>query len=81
VTVWCNGTEVLDAQLETTAPAVHILRVPEGKRWVLLESRVDRTVPLEQLGIDDDREIGVLLQWHGVPESPPGASIVECGTP
>jgi hypothetical protein len=81
VTVWCNGKKVLSAQLETTVPAVHYLRVPSGNRWVLLESRVDRTVPLKQLGVNDSREIGVQMQWHGVPKPAPEASILECGAP
>ena len=71
VRVWCNGSLILDRRLDTTAPASLYLHVPDQK-WIMLESRVNRTIPLRELGIDDDRAVGVLIDWSFL-EAAPGA--------
>ena len=76
--LWCNGTLVLDTQLTTTRPVTSYVRTASLK-WLLLESWVSRVVPLRQLGIDADGEVGVRIEWTPVSVARPDASALSCG--
>ena len=79
VKLWCNGALVLDTQLTTTRPVTTYVRTASLK-WLLLESWVSRVVPLRQLGIDADGEVGVRIEWTPVQALPvPDASALSCG--
>jgi len=69
--LWCNGELILDTRLTTTAPVTTYVRTDWHDNWLLLESEASRVVPLRQLGLDDDREIGVRLEWTGT-QAPSG---------
>lgn len=73
VRLWCNGRPLLNERLTTTAPVTIYVRVGADHRWTLLESSVSGGVPLRDLGIDDDGEVGVLIEWTPV-DAPPPAS-------
>jgi O-antigen ligase len=77
VRLWCNGRPLLDTRLTTSAPVVTYVRVPADHRWTMLESSVSRGVPLRDLGIDADGEIGVRIEW--VPAGAPPADTATCG--
>ena len=75
----CNGELILDTRLTTTAPVTAIVRTDWRHSWLLLESEVSRVVPLRQLGLDDDREVGVRLEWRGT-QAPSGDRLTHtCG--
>jgi hypothetical protein len=80
VKLWCNGTLVLDTQLTTTRPVTTYVRTASLK-WLLLESWVSRVVPLRQLGIDADGEVGVRIDWNPANALPAtAASPVSCSS-
>jgi hypothetical protein len=79
VQVWCNGALFLSARLTTTAPITKVVRVAGRHRWAFLESSVSRGVPLRELGIDHDGEVGVLIDWAPVPTPPSDGSASICG--
>jgi hypothetical protein len=67
VRVWRNGELVLQIRLTNTAPVTEYLRVPDGHKWIFIETKVDRVFRPRDLGIPDDRELGVLIKWSFVP--------------
>ena len=79
VQVWCNGALLLSAHLTTTAPITKVVRVAGRHRWAFLESAVSRGVPLRDLGIDDNGQVGVSIDWAPVPSPPPDGSASICG--
>ena len=76
----CNGQPLFDMRITTTAPVRKYVRVPPNYRWMLLESTVNGGVPLRDLGIDDDREVGVRIDWAPI-EVPPTTEVSLCGSP
>jgi hypothetical protein len=66
VRLWCNGSPLLDTRLTTTAPITTQVRAPAGGRWMFVETSVSRPVPLRDLGIDVDGEVGVRIDWTPV---------------
>ncbi len=80
VQLWCNGSPLLRTRLTTTEPTTTYVRVPPGQRWMFVESSVSRGVPLRELGMDDDGEIGVRIDWTPVDApSTPDQSAPTCG--
>ena len=80
VKVWCDGTLVVDTTLTTTAPLTTYVRGHERGKWLLLESQAGRLVPLQQLGIDDRREIGIQLTWTDAAHPAPQGETRVCGS-
>jgi hypothetical protein len=68
--VWCNGELVLEKRLTTTAPETQYVRVPDGDRWVLLETWVNRILSPRDFGVPDDRELGMMIMWSFVDQPP-----------
>jgi hypothetical protein len=61
--VWSDGTLIVDERLTTTAPVTRLVEVPADEKWVLIETWVSRTIDPRDLGIADDRELGLLVSW------------------
>jgi hypothetical protein len=79
IRIWCNGQLLIEEQITTTTPRIKYVRTPVDK-WIFLESRVDRVVPLRQLGIDHDGGIGIMLDWQAAdPGSIDAARVPSCG--
>jgi hypothetical protein len=74
VQIWCNGRPLLETRLTTTAPVTKYVQVASGHRWTFLESAVSRGVPLRDVGIADDHEVGVFIDWAPVDGPPAGAA-------
>jgi hypothetical protein len=78
VRLWCNGQRLFETRLTTSAPVTKYVRVPDGHRWAFVESSVNGGVPARDLGVDDDWEVGVLLDWTPV-QTPPSTDAAVCG--
>jgi uncharacterized membrane protein len=63
VKVWIDGKRILTARLDTTQPITENIRIPDGRRRVLLETWVSRVLRPRDFGIADDRELGLLVKW------------------
>jgi hypothetical protein len=61
VKVWRDGELVFDRELTTTAPVTE--RIPVAGKWVMLETWVSRVFESGDLGLADDRELGVRMKW------------------
>jgi hypothetical protein len=61
---WVDGHLVVDTRLETTAPVTKYWRIPDGEKWVRVETRVGRVIKPSDFGAPDDRELGLLVQWR-----------------
>jgi hypothetical protein len=62
--VWRDGELVLDERLTTTAPVTRLVPVPDGHRYVVIDTWVSRVVRPKDLGIEDGRELGLLVKWN-----------------
>ena len=61
---WVDGHLVVDTRLESAAPVTKYLRVPDGEKWALVETRVSRVITPRDFGAADNRELGLLVQWR-----------------
>jgi hypothetical protein len=61
--VWSEGRLVLDTRLASTDPVRVMVRVPDGLRKILIDTWASRVVNPRALGVDDDRELGLLVGW------------------
>jgi hypothetical protein len=73
--VWCDGALVIKTRLQSIAPVTAYVPVRSTRR-MLVESWVSRVVVPRELGIPDDRQFGLMLNWRFVNEPPAGAANV-----
>ena len=68
VKVWLNGELLVDTRLTTTAPVTKSVpmpdhETPQGRKWIVIETWVDRVFRPRDLGVPDDRDLGVAIKW------------------
>ena len=61
---WVDGRLVVDTRLVSTAPVTKYVRVADGEKRVLVETRVSRVIKPSDFGVPDDRELGLLVKWR-----------------
>jgi O-antigen ligase len=66
VRVWRDGQLVVERTLTNTAPITEYVAIPEGEARVMLETWVSRVLRPRELGLNDDRELGLLVSWQFV---------------
>jgi hypothetical protein len=66
VRLWRDGELVVDRQLTSTLPVRAYLPVDRDSPWVFLETDVSRVFRPRDVGVDDDRELGVRIRWAHV---------------
>jgi hypothetical protein len=66
-----DGARVFTRELTTTAPVTLHLPVRAESPWLFLETEVSRVFRPRELGISDDRELGIQLRWRFVDAPPP----------
>jgi hypothetical protein len=71
VKVWTDRQRIVDTRLSSIQPITRYFRVPDGRSHVLLETWVNRTFRPRQLGLNDDRELGLVVDWAFVAAPPP----------
>jgi hypothetical protein len=64
VKVWSEGRLVIDTQLKSTEPVTTTVQLPEGTKQALIDTWVSRTVRPSDLGMADDRELGLAVKWR-----------------
>jgi hypothetical protein len=62
--VWIDGSLVLDTPLTSNAMTTRVVPLPDGETRVLLETWVNRTLTPRDVGLDDDRELGLIVSWR-----------------
>jgi len=62
--VWVEGRLVLETRLTSGEPARVDVLVPKGLKRTLVETWVSRVVTPRALGVDDGRELGLLVSWR-----------------
>jgi O-antigen ligase len=74
VKVWRDRQLVVEKHLTSTAPVTEYVSVPDGEQRLLLETWVSRVIRPRDIGIEDDRELGLLVKWDFQDALPAGAS-------
>jgi len=72
VKVWANRQLLAQRQLKAIEPVTRYFKVPDGDKRVVLETWVNRSVRPRDLGVPDDRELGLLVDWKFVGSPPSG---------
>ena len=72
VKVWRDRQLVVEAHLTTTAPVTEYISVPDGDRRLMLETWVSRVIRPRDVGVADDRELGLLVNWDFLDALPAG---------
>ena len=80
VKVWRDRQLVVEAHLTNTAPVTEYISVPDGNRRLLLETWVSRVIRPRDLGVADDRELGLLVKWDFL-DALPAASAHDAASP
>jgi hypothetical protein len=75
VRVWTDRHSIVRAQLSSVDPVTGYFKVPTGRSRVMLETWVNRTLRPRDFGEDDDRELGLIVDWHFLDAPPPGAVV------
>jgi hypothetical protein len=74
VKVWRDGQLVVEERLTSTAPVTQYISVPAGDRRLVLETWVSRVIKPRDIGIADDRELGLLVKWDFLDALPAGGA-------
>jgi hypothetical protein len=62
--VWTDRHLIVRAQISSVEPVTRYFKVPDGHTRVMLETWVNRTFCPRDFGMDDDRELGLLVDWY-----------------
>ncbi|MQA30414.1 MAG: hypothetical protein GEU82_11355 [Luteitalea sp.] len=62
--VWCDGRLVVDTYLRTSAPLTSHIQLARAPAWTVIDTWVDRTLNPSDFGLDDDRQLGLLVRWR-----------------
>lgn len=81
VRVWCDGVTVFDTRIVDRASLTAYLSIPEEKKRVVLELTTSRVSRPRDIGIPDDRELGLWLAWEfefmTEPPGDPAATVMQ----
>jgi hypothetical protein len=69
VRVWRDGEEVLATALHSTKAVTEYVRIPAGRKRIVIETHVSRVVRPADFGLTDSRELGVSVAWDFVDSS------------
>jgi hypothetical protein len=69
VRVWRDGEEVLATALHSTNPVTEYVRIPAGRKRIVLETQVNRVLRPADFGLKESRELGVSVAWDFVDSS------------
>ena len=77
VKAWCDGTLVLQTALRDTSPVTKYVRLPENEKRVIVDTWVNRVVHPRDLGVDDSRDLGLMVRWSFVDRVPDGVAAID----
>jgi hypothetical protein len=64
VKVWVEGRPVIDTRLTKTEPVTATVQLPAGFKQALVDTWVSRAIRPSDLGIADNRELGLAVRWR-----------------
>ncbi|MDA1092180.1 MAG: hypothetical protein O3A25_02740 [Acidobacteria bacterium] len=64
LTVWIDGTPLIESRREDGEPITASVRIPEGRLRVVIETEVERTWRPSDRGEADTRELGPGVRWR-----------------
>jgi hypothetical protein len=73
VRVWTDRHLIVRAQLSSVDPVTRYFKVQKDHPRVMLETWVSRALRPRDFGVDDDRELGLIVDWNFLDALPPGA--------
>jgi hypothetical protein len=73
--VWADRHLLVRAHLSSLEQVTRYFKVPDGDPRVVLETWVSRTLRPRSLGLADDRELGLLVDWRFLDALPAGAVV------
>jgi hypothetical protein len=62
--IWRDADLVFTRELTDTAPVTLTIPIDGPDRWTFLETEVSRVIRPRDIGIADDRELGMLIKWR-----------------
>lgn len=79
VKVWCDGITIFDTRITDRARLTRYLLIPERKQRVVVELTTSRVSRPRDIGIADDRELGLWVAWEFTSEPPgdPAAAVMQ----
>jgi hypothetical protein len=72
--VWADRHLLVRAQLSSLDQVTRYFKVPDGHLRVMLETWVSRTLRPQRFGVDDPRELGLIVDWRFLGAPPPDVS-------
>jgi hypothetical protein len=73
VKVWCDTALILTTRISTVQPITRYVAVRDGHTRMMVETWVSRSVRPADYGLNDERELGLRVEWNFVEAPPPGA--------
>jgi hypothetical protein len=74
VKVWCNGVLEIETRLTSPEPVTRYIRIDSHQTGgALIQTSVSRTIRPSDLGVNDSRELGLMVKW-GFRDLPPPAA-------
>ena len=75
VRVWADRHLVVRALLSSVDPVTRYFKVPDGHSRVMLDTWVSRALRPRDFGLNDDRELGLIVDWQFLDALPRGAVV------
>jgi hypothetical protein len=72
VKVWCDGTLALKTTLKDTSPVTIFVELPASDTRMIVDTWVNRIVRPKDVGVDDNRELGLMVRWNFIDRVPDG---------
>ena len=76
-----NQQTVIDEDVAGPAAIERYVHLPESSQSAFLELNVNETYRPADVGLTDERQLGVLLQWHFADAKPLGPQAVSGSAP
>jgi hypothetical protein len=76
VKAWCDGVLVLNTKLTHTSPVTIFVELPAAESRMIVDTWVNRVVRPRDFGVDDSRELGLMVRWSFLDRVPDGLAAV-----
>jgi hypothetical protein len=74
--VWTDRHLIVNTRLASVEPITRYFKVPDGKQRVMVETWVSHTRRPSETGLNDARELGLMVEWEFVVAPPQNAAAV-----
>ncbi|PWT79963.1 MAG: hypothetical protein C5B57_13020 [Blastocatellia bacterium] len=73
--VWTDRRLIVNTRLASVEPVTRYVKVPEGKQRVIVETWVSHARRPSETGLNDARELGIMVEWEFVAIPPANALV------